>query len=53
MVVPTAIAVWSGASLYWAWGFATAHIFAMAICFCWRFRTGKWKSMRVIEQAPV
>ena len=32
--------------------FATAHIIAMAVCFFWRFRTGKWKSMRVIEAAP-
>jgi len=33
MVVPTAIAVWLDASIHWAWGFVTAHIFAMAICF--------------------
>src|SRR5262249_33630195 len=53
MVVPTAVAVWSGASVYWAWGFATAHIFAMAVCFYLRFRSGKWKTMRVIEAAPL
>ncbi len=29
--------------------FATAHIIAMAVCFYLRFRTGKWKAMRVIE----
>jgi MATE family multidrug resistance protein len=52
MVVPTAIAVWVGADVYWAWGFATAHIMAMAVCFYFRFRTGKWKLMRVIEAAP-
>ena len=39
----------AGGSVYWAWWFATAHIFAMAACFSLRFRTGKWKSMRVIE----
>jgi MATE family multidrug resistance protein len=49
MVVPTAIVVSAGGSVYWAWGFATAHIFAMAACFYLRFRSGKWKSMRVIE----
>lgn len=49
MVVPTLVAVSLGASLYWAWGFATAHIFAMAVCFALRFRSGKWKTMRVIE----
>src|SRR5262245_17407022 len=49
MVLPTYLVVSSGGSVYWAWWFATAHIFAMAACFYLRFRTGKWKSMRVIE----
>ncbi len=60
MVLPTAVLVtWRaefaeafpgmGNLLYWAWGFATAFICCMAGCFVWRFRTGKWKSMRVIE----
>lgn len=52
MVLPTLIAVWMGASLYWAWGFASAYIFVMALCFYLRFRAGKWKTMRVIEAAP-
>ena len=52
MVLPTFLVVRAGASLYWAWAFATAHIFAMALCFWLRFRSGKWKSMRVIEAAP-
>ena len=47
MVVPTAIVVALGASVYWAWVFATAHICAMAICFFFRFRSGQWKGMRV------
>ncbi len=51
MVIPTLIAVWLKASLYWAWGFASAYIFVMAVCFYLRFRTGKWKTMRVIEAA--
>lgn len=42
-----------GEPLYWAWGFATAFIVVMAACFAWRFRTGKWKTMRVIEPAVV
>jgi MATE family multidrug resistance protein len=41
-----------GASVYWAWVFATAHIFAMAVVFFFRFRSGKWKTMRVIEARP-
>ncbi len=49
MVIPTYLVVRAGGSVYWAWWFATAHIFAMAACFYLRFRTGKWKAMRVIE----
>jgi MATE family multidrug resistance protein len=41
----------AGGNVNWAWWFATAHIFAMAICFYFRFRSGKWKAMRVIEPA--
>jgi MATE family multidrug resistance protein len=52
MVVPTFVVVRSGGSIYAAWVFATAHIFAMSVCFFLRFRTGKWKRMRVIEAAP-
>jgi MATE family multidrug resistance protein len=51
MVVPTYAVVRSGGNIYWAWGFATAYIIAMAICFTLRFRSGRWKSMRVIEAA--
>jgi multidrug resistance protein, MATE family len=49
MVLPTYLVVQAGGSVYWAWWFATAHIFAMAACFYLRFRSGKWKKMRVIE----
>jgi MATE family multidrug resistance protein len=49
MVLPTYLVARAGGSVYWAWWFATAHIFAMAACFFLRFRTGKWKAMRVIE----
>jgi MATE family multidrug resistance protein len=52
MVIPTYLAVTAGGSVYWAWWFATAYIFAMAVCFTLRFRSGKWKAMRVIE-APL
>ena len=33
MVVPTYLVVRGGGSIYWAWGFATAYIIAMAVCF--------------------
>lgn len=49
MVIPTYLVVVNGGSVYWAWVFASAHIIAMSTCFWLRFRTGKWKSMRVIE----
>lgn len=51
MIVPTFLVVRSGGSVYVAWGFATFYIAVMASCFWWRFNTGKWKSMRVIEHA--
>jgi MATE family multidrug resistance protein len=53
MVIPTGVSVWWDASLYWPWAFATAHLCAMALCFWLRFRSGKWKTMRVIESAPL
>lgn len=52
MVVPTFVLVRAGGRLIWAWGFATAYILAMAACFALRFRSGRWKSMRVIEAPP-
>jgi len=53
MVIPTAVTVSLGGSVYWCWGFATVHIIGMSICFWFRFRSGKWKSMRVIEPEVV
>jgi MATE family multidrug resistance protein len=52
MVLPTFMLVNAGGKLTWAWGFATAYILAMAVCFYFRFRSGRWKSMRVIEPVP-
>ena len=49
MVIPTAVTVYAGGSVYWCWIFATLHILGMSVCFWFRFRSGKWKSMRVIE----
>jgi MATE family multidrug resistance protein len=53
MVVPTFLVVRSGGTIYWAWVFATAYIIAMAVCFTLRFRSGRWKEMRVIEAPPI
>jgi MATE family multidrug resistance protein len=52
MVAPTWAAWYFRWGLYWAWSFASAYIIALGITFLLRFRTGKWKSMRVIEKAP-
>ena len=52
MVIPTALTVLLGGSVYCAWVFATLHIIGMGVCFWFRFRGGKWKTMRVIEAAP-
>jgi MATE family multidrug resistance protein len=53
MVVPTWAAWRYDWGLYWAWGFASLYIIAMGFIFLLRFRTGIWKSMRVIETTVV
>ncbi|VTR97734.1 MATE family efflux transporter [Tuwongella immobilis] len=50
MVVPTYyLAYQERWGLNWAWGFASLYIITLALIFLFRFRTGRWKSMRVIE----
>ncbi len=53
MIIPTYLLVTYGGNIYWAWSFASFYISVMAFCFWLRFRSGKWKSMRVIEAAPI
>ena len=52
MVLPTYAAWKYNWGLYWAWAFASAYIAILALIFIARFIHGKWKTMRVIEQAP-
>jgi MATE family, multidrug efflux pump len=52
MVLPTIAAYEFGWSLYWPWTFCSAYVIGLAFIFLFRFRHGKWKSMRVIEAAP-
>ena len=33
-----------------AWAFGVAYIISLGIVFSLRYRTGKWRAMRVIEQ---
>jgi MATE family multidrug resistance protein len=51
MVVPSYLAYVFNWGLYWAWTFASAYIFLLAVIFIARFMYGKWKTMRVIEPA--
>jgi MATE family multidrug resistance protein len=53
MVIPTWIAWRQHWGIYWAWTFASAYIMSLGFTFLGRFRVGKWKTMRVIEAAPV
>jgi MATE family multidrug resistance protein len=51
MVLPTWAAWKYNWGLYWAWTFASLYIILLALTFLFRFRQGKWRSMRVIESA--
>ena len=42
-----------GAGLYTAWTLATIYICALGIAFMLRYRQGRWKKMRVIEDQPI
>ena len=51
LVLPAYIAiVILGYGLTIAWGIGAAYVIALGFVFYLRFRAGKWKSMRVIEQ---
>jgi MATE family multidrug resistance protein len=52
MVLPTWAAWRFGWGLYWAWTFATLYVIGLALTFLFRFRQGKWRTMRVIEAPP-
>ena len=53
MVVPCFVGqVYFNAGIYALWGFLCFYVVTMALVFYFRFRQGKWKSMRVIEEHP-
>ena len=53
MVIPTYLVVFVfHGGLLACWGFFSAYIIILGLVFLWRFRGGKWKSMRVIETPP-
>jgi MATE family multidrug resistance protein len=43
----------AGAGLYTLWTLATLYICALGIAFMLRYRQGRWKKMRVIEEQPM
>jgi MATE family multidrug resistance protein len=53
MVIPTFVAlVYFDVGIFGLWSFICAYIIIMGIVFYLRFRSGRWKDMRVIERAP-
>jgi MATE family multidrug resistance protein len=53
MVLPTYVGVVHfGLGLYYAWACAVLFIFILAVVVALRYRQGRWKKMRVIEEAP-
>lgn len=53
MVIPVYVSVkYFNCGLYTAWIFITAYVIIISFIFWWRFKQGKWKSMRVIETHP-
>ncbi|MBI2502667.1 MAG: MATE family efflux transporter [Candidatus Latescibacteria bacterium] len=54
LVIPAWVALtYFAASLYLLWGFMCFYIISMGVVFYFRFRGGKWKQMRVIEEMPI
>ncbi len=53
MVLPSwAGLAWFGLGLFGLWAIICAYIIVMGMVFYLRFRTGRWKTMRVIEADP-
>jgi MATE family multidrug resistance protein len=51
MIIPVYVAVEVvGAGIYAAWTVATVYVCALGMAFMLRYRQGKWKRMRVIEE---
>ena len=50
MVIPVYVSVVYGWGLYIAWTFTATYVILAGTVFLFRFRGGKWKTMRVIER---
>ncbi len=54
MLVPAGIGcLYLGQGVYFAWWMATLYVFLLGLLMRRRFRAGHWKSLRVIESAPL
>ena len=54
MVIPAIVGLaYFNMSIYGVWAFMCAYIILVSIVFYYRFRAGKWKTMRVIEEQVV
>jgi MATE family multidrug resistance protein len=54
MLVPAGIGcLYLGRGVYFAWWMATLYVFLLGLLMRRRFRAGHWKSLRVIESAPL
>ena len=52
--IPGYLAIgWWGGGIYLAWCLVTAYVIALGAVFFWRFQSGVWRSMRVIESSVV
>jgi MATE family multidrug resistance protein len=53
LIIPSYVAlVHLKAGLYTGWTIASLYIIILSLMFLFRFLGGKWKTMRVIEEAP-
>jgi len=51
LIVPSYVAIEVfGAGILTGWTIATGYVSLLGVAFYFRFRSGQWKSMRVIEQ---
>jgi MATE family multidrug resistance protein len=54
MVIPTYVScIIYGKDIFWAWTFASLYISVLGLGFYFRFQSGKWKSMKVIEDEAI
>lgn len=54
MAIPATVALtYFDASIYVLWSFLCAYIVIAGLTFYLRFRAGRWRGMRVIEETPV